>query len=40
MGLLLRKAEQDQSMAYGIKLKVSGDYACFTRPEMKVERVS
>lgn len=25
---------------YGIKLKVWGDYACFTRPEMKVERVS
>ncbi|MEW8438853.1 MAG: type I-C CRISPR-associated protein Cas5c [Candidatus Thiodiazotropha taylori] len=27
-------------MAYGIKLHVRGDYACFTRPEMKVERVS
>jgi len=27
-------------MSYGVKLKVSGDYACFTRPEMKVERVS
>lgn len=27
-------------MAKGIKLKVWGDYACFTRPEMKVERVS
>ncbi|GAA0307760.1 type I-C CRISPR-associated protein Cas5c [Rhodovulum strictum] len=27
-------------MAYGIKLLVRGDYACFTRPEMKVERVS
>ncbi len=27
-------------MAYGIKLKVWGDYACFTRPEMKVERVT
>lgn len=25
---------------YGITLKVFGDYACFTRPEMKVERVS
>ena len=24
----------------GVKLKVWGDYACFTRPEMKVERVS
>lgn len=27
-------------MAYGIKLKAWGDRACFTRPEMKVERVS
>ncbi|WP_366552759.1 type I-C CRISPR-associated protein Cas5c [Aquibaculum sediminis] len=27
-------------MAYGIKLHVWGDHACFTRPEMKVERVS
>jgi CRISPR-associated protein Cas5d len=27
-------------MAYRIKLRVWGDYACFTRPEMKVERVS
>lgn len=27
-------------MSYGIKLKVWGDWACFTRPEMKVERVS
>jgi CRISPR-associated protein Cas5d len=27
-------------LAYGIRLKVWGDYACFTRPEMKVERVS
>ena len=27
-------------MAYGIKLLVWGDRACFTRPEMKVERVS
>ena len=27
-------------MPYGIKLHVQGDYACFTRPEMKVERVS
>ncbi len=25
---------------YGIKLRVWGDYACFTRPEMKGERVS
>lgn len=27
-------------MGYGIMLKVWGDYACFTRPEMKAERVS
>ena len=27
-------------MAYGVKLKFWGEYACFTRPEMKVERVS
>ena len=27
-------------MGYGIKLLVCGEYACFTRPEMKVERVS
>ncbi|HWR40825.1 MAG TPA: type I-C CRISPR-associated protein Cas5c [Patescibacteria group bacterium] len=27
-------------MGYGIKIKVWGEYACFTRPEMKAERVS
>lgn len=27
-------------MGYGVKLNVWGDFACFTRPEMKVERVS
>ncbi len=27
-------------MSFGIKLHLSGDFACFTRPEMKVERVS
>ena len=27
-------------MPYGIRLRVSGAHACFTRPEMKVERVS
>jgi CRISPR-associated protein Cas5d len=27
-------------MSYGIRLEVWGTYACFTRPEMKVERVS
>lgn len=25
---------------YGFRIMVEGDYACFTRPEMKVERVS
>lgn len=28
------------NIGFGIRLKVWGDYACFTRPEMKVERVS
>jgi CRISPR-associated protein Cas5d len=27
-------------MSYGLKLHVHGDFACFTRPEMKAERVS
>lgn len=27
-------------MAQGVKLLVHGDYACWTRPEMKAERVS
>ena len=27
-------------MGYGVKLLVSGDWACFTRPETKAERVS
>lgn len=27
-------------MGFGVRLKVWGDYACFSRPEMKVERVS
>ena len=27
-------------MAYGVKVEVTGDYALFSRPEMKVERVS
>lgn len=27
-------------MGYGVKLRVWGDYACFSRPEFKVERVS
>lgn len=27
-------------MAHGVRLRIWGDYACFTRPEMKAERVS
>lgn len=27
-------------MGFGITIRVRGDYACFTRPEMKAERVS
>ena len=27
-------------MSYGFKIIAEGDYACFTRPELKVERVS
>lgn len=27
-------------MTYGVRLHVWGERACFTRPEMKVERVS
>lgn len=27
-------------MSFGFKVLVEGDYACFTRPELKVERVS
>ncbi|MDO5564774.1 MAG: type I-C CRISPR-associated protein Cas5c [Eubacteriales bacterium] len=27
-------------MSYGFKIMIEGDYACFTRPEMKAERVS
>jgi CRISPR-associated protein Cas5d len=29
-----------ERVSFGIRLKVYGDYACFTRPELKVERVS
>ena len=27
-------------MSFGFKIMAEGDYACFTRPELKVERVS
>ena len=33
-------SKYEHTMNYGITLKVSGDYALFSRPEMKVERVS
>lgn len=37
----IRKSCREESfVTYGIRLKVWGDHACFTRPEMKVERVS
>ena len=31
---------RDRGSGYGISVHVWGEYACFTRPEMKVERVS
>jgi len=34
------KKGSDATMGFGIKLEVWGDYALFSRPEMKVERVS
>jgi CRISPR-associated protein Cas5d len=37
MSLVDRK---ERPMGYGVKLRVWGEYACFTRPEMKAERVS
>jgi CRISPR-associated protein Cas5d len=27
-------------MPYGFSVEIQGDYACFSRPELKVERVS
>ena len=32
--------EGDDAMSYGIRLVVWGEFACWTRPEMKTERVS
>lgn len=37
---LITPVNKKLSMKSSIQLKVFGDYACFTRPEMKVERVS
>jgi CRISPR-associated protein Cas5d len=34
------RAGKEGGVAYGVKVRVWGDYACFTRPEMKAERVS
>jgi len=33
-------SEDNQHDGYGVALHIWGEYACFTRPEMKVERVS
>src|SRR5215203_7112296 len=38
--LVLFEATWGRAMAYGVRLRVWGERACFTRPEMKVERVS
>src|SRR3954451_13648287 len=35
-----RQKIAERLMPHGVRLKVSGERACFTRPEMKVERVS
>ena len=32
-------AEKRVIMSYGFKVMVDGDYACFTRPEMKVQEL-
>ena len=37
---LLHVKRWEETNDLRIRLKVSGDHACFTRPEMKVERVS
>ena len=34
------RLERREKMGYGVAMRVWGDYACFTRPEMKAERVS
>jgi CRISPR-associated protein Cas5d len=36
----LMRSREEVYMARGVRLKVWGDYACFSRPEFKVERVS
>lgn len=36
----LHRARKLAAVSYGVRLHVSGEYACFTRPELKVERVS
>jgi CRISPR-associated Cas5-like protein len=33
-------AGKETDVGYGVKVRVWGDDACFTRPEMKAERVS
>ena len=34
------RREIEETVSYGVRLHVWGERACFTRPEMKVERVS
>jgi len=38
--IIIKLRKDKQKMGYGIKIMVTGDYALFSRPEMKVERVS
>jgi len=38
--IITETEKEVQYMGYGITIRVSGPYALFTRPEMKVERVS
>jgi CRISPR-associated protein Cas5d len=38
--LILVRNNRMNAMSFGVRLHVRGDFACFTRPEMKVERVS
>ena len=37
---MISSIKSERKIMKGFCLEVSGDYACFTRPEMKVERVS
>ena len=39
-GIRHQNKRSEESVSYGFRIIVEGDYACFTRPELKVERVS